>query len=111
MTIEYFGNSEREIDINNQASLYLKSITLADAGESNAIFLPICRIDNIGISNTAEGVEVYATFANKEDIEDDTADWDLWNGSDLLNFAITAIKIINNSGGEATTRLSVRGSL
>lgn len=94
--------------MSQKGALFQEKIELSGAENSDAYFLPVGRIDAIAVKTTGTP-SVYATIDTREDIEDDTAVWELWDGTKLFNIGITAIKA-ENSSGDATIMLSIRGS-
>ncbi len=75
------------------------------AGESNVFRVPYEEIYAIGCEQT--NGELQFTFDTDEKIEADTAVFSDWDGSSLINLAVTAFKFVWSSG-TATAKIIIK---
>ena len=94
--------------ISQNGSIFSYTKTFTGVENSNAIILPIQKIYSISVQSQND-LKVYATAYTKESIENDTAEWVLWNGTDQFSLGITAFKFVNTTGTNKL-QLTVKGS-
>ncbi len=98
-------------DKSHRAALYQKKIEISGTGITNAFQIPLTLISTNGISITTSGAaSVYATNYSEEDVENDIAEWGLWDGESLFSNAITFL-YIDNPSGDSTVVVSILGSV
>jgi len=80
-----------------EKGMYLEKITLVDSQNSNAIIMPYYAITSIVIGYSGSPT-IYLTNSSEDDIIDNSAIWETWDGVSDINTAITGIKAENTTG-------------
>jgi len=100
------------MDDSDGGAWYINAATVADTGDSNTFVLPVRPITgNIGAELTGGGAgTLQFTFGTPAEIAAGTATFTAWNGTDLINTAVTAWKVVS-TGGSKTGRVVVKTTL
>lgn len=94
---------------NDRGEWYNTTVSLAAPGTSDYYLLPVRPVlNNIGVELTGAGTGVIEfTFATEAELVADTATWTAWNGTAVINPAVTAWRLRSTLGAK-TARVMVK---
>ena len=98
-----------EVASPNNGAIFFERIIVQPGTESDIYLLPIQEIYSIAV-NFESGLEIYFTNAKAEFIEDDSADWELWDGISEINRAVTALYTNNPEVAVLKADISIKTS-
>lgn len=82
-----------------QGAVYYESLELDDPGTSIYIILPFHEIYAMAFIVEGAGTDMMDVTLDKPSmIEDDTANWSVWNGLDIISGAITGFRLRSTAG-------------
>ena len=109
LTIPRIQQSRKGAIWNQKVSIPISTLTT-----NNAYIIPCIPDYQIGFRWTGVALNpvIEFTFSSFENIENNTAVWSVWNKTDAINKAITAMRFKNTSTLEpATVTITIRGLL
>lgn len=88
--------------------VYSNTIIVPASTTSDTYFIPIDIINDIGISWDSGTPEIEFTFSKRALIEENDAQWVLWDNESIINKAVTAVRITNNEVSDMEICITVR---